>query len=429
MKISIIIPVYNEAKTLIKVVEKVLSANVMEGIEKEIIVVDDGSTDGSTSIVRSLSDSRIKKILLSKNCGKGAAIKQALHLVSGDYILIQDADLEYDPKNYNVLLIPIIKAKAMVVFGSRFLKQNPRRIFYTAGNKLATHIFNFIFGTYLTDIATCYKIFPRELIPQLISVKNNDFIFDVVRVPLAIVKAGYLIHEVPIDYSPRFYKEGKKLLPEHGFSIIFYLFKLLASQYFIGPTRGFGLLEGFLSRKRACRANDLIEKVDRGGTILDIGCGRYPQFLMNTRFAHKYGLDRINDSSTRALFTSLNINFVDADIHNLQALPFSDNYFSVVTMLAVLEHINPKIVPYILVEINRVLKPDGIYVFTTPTPVGDVTLKLLSKLGIVSSIEIAEHKKSYTRIELCTLLNEAGFTKIKFGHFEFFMNRWAIAQK
>lgn len=223
MKLSIIIPVYNEVQTIAEILAEVERADIL-GCEKEIIVVDDGSTDGTREVLQKKNGSieqRMCVIFRTLNGGKGAALKDGLHIATGDYILIQDADMEYPPaENYPVLLKPIIEKQTDVVFGSRYLKKNKRNHFYSLGNKILTAFFNFIFKTHLTDFATCYKIFPRKLIPQLLEIKDDDFVFDVVQLTAVIAKNRYRIKEVPIDYIPRWYSSGKKLKLKHGLRIL-----------------------------------------------------------------------------------------------------------------------------------------------------------------------------------------------------------------
>lgn len=213
MKLSIIIPVFNEKNNIENVIESVKKADAL-GNEKEIIVIDDYSTDGSREILQRIDD--IHLVLAEKNGGKGAAIKLGLPKVTGDFILFQDADLEYSPDDYKNL-IPHA-TKETVVFGSRYLQKNKRN-HLSLGVKMVNIIFNFLFKKSITDIATCYKIFPVSFKNDLLAIKENDFVFDVVQATvLAATKAKH-IHEVGIYYSPRAYAEGKKLRLKHGLRI------------------------------------------------------------------------------------------------------------------------------------------------------------------------------------------------------------------
>lgn len=228
MKLSIIIPVFNEEKTIEILTRKVLEEIKKLSIEAELIIVNDASFDKTSEILermkKNAGDFKFKLINLEKRSGKGGAIKKALSFAEGDYFLIQDADLEYNPQDYPILLEPILNNKTNVVFGSRSLKKNKRNVFWLV-NKILTELFNIFFKTNLTDFSTCYKIFPASLKKDLIAIKANDFSFDVFYLTFTIAKRNILIYEVPISYEPRSYQEGKKLKIKHGFKIFFNIFK------------------------------------------------------------------------------------------------------------------------------------------------------------------------------------------------------------
>ena len=192
-------------------------------------------------------------------------------------------------------------------------------------------------------------------------------------------------------------------------------------------TRGYGLLEKFLAKKRARIANKFIPSSLRKGKILDIGCGTIPFFLIHTKFAHKFGIDPFvnNDIITKK------INLKRFDIEKNIKLPFNDNYFDVITMLAVFEHIEPDKLTDILKEIRRVLKIGGRFILTTPCPWTDKILRIMTKLRLVSKKEIEEHKGAYPHSSLISYFVNAGFdkSKIKLGYFEFYLNTWAYVDK
>jgi glycosyltransferase involved in cell wall biosynthesis len=219
-KLSIIIPCYNEEKTIEELLNKVIDVQLPENWKKEIIVVDDGSTDNTKNILKKYKD-KVKIIFKNKNEGKGAALKEGLKNATGDYILIQDADLEYDPNDYIKLLEPINKNEAQIVIGVR--KFNNFNLFYVGG-KLLTKIFNFFIGSSFSDNATCYKLFPRKLIPQILKYKENDFSFDNVCLSYELFKSGLKIKEIKINYNPR--KEGKKIKIKDGFIVLFKIFDI-----------------------------------------------------------------------------------------------------------------------------------------------------------------------------------------------------------
>lgn len=218
IKISIIIPCYNEKNTLIKIINKIiLSLNNHNFKSYEILIVDDGSSDGTTEIIKDNYSikNNFKTFFHDKNLGKGAAIKTAKNNLSGDIIIIQDADLEYDPNDYNKLIGPILNGDFKVVYGSRVLNQtrygstgfsSKVRIF---GNHVLTIISNFLNNQKLTDAHTCYKAFNRKIF-DLIELEENDFAF-CPEVTSKVANLGLEIHEVPINYNGRNYEEGKKI--------------------------------------------------------------------------------------------------------------------------------------------------------------------------------------------------------------------------
>lgn len=213
MKLSIIIPCYNEKKTIEKIVAKIIKIK----INKEIIIVDDCSNDGTEKIIKSKFNNKIfKKIFHGKNLGKGASIRSARKYISGDIVIIQDADLEYYPSDYLKLINPIIQNKTNVVYGSRILgkkKYNYRKSFYSyyrvIGNSLLTILSNILNNQNLTDAHTCYKVFDTKLFKK-IRLIENDFAF-CPEITSKLSKLNEKIVEVPIKYSGRNYKEGKKI--------------------------------------------------------------------------------------------------------------------------------------------------------------------------------------------------------------------------
>lgn len=191
-------------------------------------------------------------------------------------------------------------------------------------------------------------------------------------------------------------------------------------------TRGYGLLEIFLAKKRAKKVNGLIPERLRSGRILDIGCGTIPFFLINTEFEGKYGIDpSVRLNSGRGMILKR------FDVEGNARFPFRDNFFDAVTMLAVFEHIEPGRLAGVLREIKRVLKPGGRFIMTTPCPWTDRLLRLMARLGLVSSREMEEHKGAYNRASIARYLGRAGFAqgRMGFGYFELFLNNWAYADK
>lgn len=221
-KLSIIIPVFNEEKTIAQCIANVKRAKLPVGWAKEIIVVDDGSFDNTSKIIKKIN--QIKVISYGLNKGKGYAIRQGIKLATGQWIIIQDADLEYDPQDYLSLLKPILFHKAEVVYGSRFIGEHRNLLFWhMVANKFLTLLTNIMYDSTLSDMEVGYKVFPLKLIRAL-NLKENCFGFEV-EITAKILKRGIRIYEVPISYCGREYCEGKKLTWIDGVKAIYVLLK------------------------------------------------------------------------------------------------------------------------------------------------------------------------------------------------------------
>ncbi len=211
MKLSVVMPVYNEVHTLKEVVTAVLATERVH----EFLIIDDGSTDGTRELYSEIQnmDDSIRIILQAKNQGKGKALRTGFDNATGDIVIVQDADLEYDPRDYAAILQPIEEGKAEVVYGSRFRGGPTKTMFFLnmIGNKFITLTANILYNTILTDVETCYKAFKREVI-QSIPLRSNGFDFEA-EVTAKVLKRGYRIWEVPISYNGREYDEGKKIQP------------------------------------------------------------------------------------------------------------------------------------------------------------------------------------------------------------------------
>ena len=231
MKLSIIIPVFNEEKTVAELIDKVVDVRIPK-VEKEIIVVDDGSTDKTVS---KIPKSKIKFIQHEKNMGKGAAVKSGIDKATGDYVIIQDADLEYDPVFIKSLIKPILNKKAQVVYGTRLRRlphlrgeeRNPRFILHFFGNRFLSLVTSILYGVWLTDMETCYKLFPTKA-GKSFKLRSKRFDFEP-EITAKLLKSGYKIMEIPIKTVPRNYSEGKKLRTFHDGTIA--LFALIKYRF------------------------------------------------------------------------------------------------------------------------------------------------------------------------------------------------------
>lgn len=224
--LSILMPVYNEAKTVHEIIARVEATDIGD-VRKELIVVDDGSTDGTRDVLKQLSDSQIHKIYFhGHNMGKGAALRTALTYANGDIILIQDADLEYDPAEYAELIKPILEGRADVVYGSRLTGGKVARAFnfwHFIGNKVLTLTTNVLYNAVLSDMETCYKVFRADVIKN-IQIKSNRFDFEP-EITAKVLRRKYKLYEMPISYYGRDFSEGKKITWRDGFAAVWALVK------------------------------------------------------------------------------------------------------------------------------------------------------------------------------------------------------------
>jgi glycosyltransferase involved in cell wall biosynthesis len=222
MKLSIVVPVYNERALLPTVVERVTEVALPDGLDREVVLVDDRSTDGSREWLEGLARERPDVIVRfhEVNRGKGAALRTGFAEARGDVIVVQDADLEYDPQEYARLLQPILDGRADVVFGTRFLGETHRVLYYwhSLGNWLLTTLSNMLSNLNLTDMECCYKMFRREILEK-ISLREDRFGFEP-EVTAKVARLGCRIYEVPVSYSGRTYAEGKKINWKDGFSAL-----------------------------------------------------------------------------------------------------------------------------------------------------------------------------------------------------------------
>jgi len=214
-KLSVIVPVFNERTTLVEVIRRMRTVELPDGIDREIIIVDDGSTDGTRDVLRQLGDSTVRVLHHDGNYGKGAAVRTGLKVASGDYVLIQDADLEYDPEDWPKMIAPVQRGRAAVVYGSRFTGERRNMLFlHWVGNRVLSLVTNVLYNTTLSDMETCYKLVDRSLLLDL-DLRSERFDIEP-EITAKLLRAGHRPFEVPINYKARTREQGKKIEWQDG---------------------------------------------------------------------------------------------------------------------------------------------------------------------------------------------------------------------
>ncbi len=406
MLLSVIIPVYNEINTIEEIIRRVEATPH----ETDIIVVDDGSSDGTTDILKEL---RIKKshltiIFKENNEGKGAAIREAVPFVKGDFVVIQDADLEYFPEEYDRMIEVLESNKADVVFGTRFLGPHRVHLFtHYMANKILTMLCNILFNTILSDMATGYKMFRAEIF-QSLPLRANGFGFDA-EISGSVFRKKLRVYEVPISYDGRSYEDGKKIRWIDAFIMLFWLLRSRVTTLDIGEETLFRLSS--VNKYYAIFYKRIAPKI--GERVLEIGSGNgnFTRFLMGKK------LVVATDYSQNHLHT-IRRRFVRSDrfrIHSFDATkPPSEELVNhkidTVICLNVLEHIEDDL--NALRNLRALLVPGGKLILLVP-----------SIKALYGSLDIGlEHYRRYSRKELLARVQEAGFEVEE----SFFFNMWGV---
>jgi glycosyltransferase involved in cell wall biosynthesis len=276
MKLSILVPVYNERTVVERSLARVLAAPLPEAMEREVIVVDDCSTDGTREILERLAaaEPSVRLFRHPVNRGKGAAVRTAIQHATGDFCLVQDADLEYDPEEYPALLRPLLDGHADAVFGSRFLVRSQRRVlpfWHSMINKALTGICNMFSNLHLTDMETCYKVFRTELLKS-IPIRSNRFGFEP-EITMKCAKRNFRIYEVPISYHGRSYEEGKKIGWKDGVKALYTILRFwLIDDLYVEPY-GRGVLNNLTGTPQYVRWMTRLIRPYLGDRVLEIGAG------------------------------------------------------------------------------------------------------------------------------------------------------------
>lgn len=398
LTLSVVIPVYNERFTLRELVRRVSGVE----INKEIILVDDGSTDGTTRIVLELAEKMegVRALLQDKNQGKGAAIRRGIQEAKGEFLIIQDGDLEYDPTEYIKLLEPLLSGQADVVYGSRFMS-GPRRVhlfWHTVANKILTLLTNITTNLNLTDMETCYKLFRTDLIKK-IPLRSNRFGFEP-EVTAKIAKLGCRIFEVPISYSGRDYSEGKKIGFKDALSAISIILKFWIIND-IGEAGHHTLARMSELGKYNLEVFQAFERYI-GRRVLEIGAGmgNLSKFLVDREFALLTDHDPIYVSFLRRKFRGYpNVKIEFLDLNKFKAADYRDYSFDTIFCFNVLEHIEED--QRVLKELSAMLSPGGNLILLVPAH-SSLYSPIDKNLG---------HYRRYIKSELQSKIKTAGFVE------------------
>ncbi len=405
--ISILVPVYNERPYLRKCIERVMAAPLPDGLEREIIIVDDGSTDGSAALVDQLAERHtgvIRAFHNQGNQGKGASIRRAVSEMRGQYAVFQDADLEYDPEDYKKLLRPLLQGYADVVYGSRFSSSEMRRVLnyhHALGNLLLTHFSNMFTGLNLTDMETCYKAFRADIL-RTIPIRSMRFGIEP-EITAKVAKRYCVVYEVPISYHGRTYYEGKKITWKDGVSTLYTIVKYWLIDDCFEQRYGHQILQ---SLSQARRFTDWTVDVIHpffGQHILEVGSGigNISRLLLKGESLTLTDVDPVYLEFLENTYRDNDmVSVKKLDItkdSELQALRDNGNLYDTVVCLNVLEHIEDDLAA--LKRIRGILSPGGRLILQVPQYQG-LYGTYDKELG---------HFRRYGKKQLAQLAEQAGF--------------------
>ncbi len=402
--VSILIPLFNEAEYIATLLERVISAPLPEGVEMEVLVVDDASTDGSVQEVEEFQQRHpgvLRLIRSEKNQGKGAALQKAIQEASGDYVIIQDADLEYDPRDYSKLLAPLLSGSADAVFGSRFASTSERRVLYywhSVANHLLTTACNVVSDLNLTDMETCYKAFRAPLLKS-IPLRSRRFGFEP-EITIKLAKRKAVIYEVPISYHGRTYQEGKKIGLKDAIEAMWVIFRY-AMSHDVYNNHDQQILHGF---SLAANFNSWMAGTIRpfiGKEVMEIGAGMgnlTRQLAPKRRRYIATDLDREHLARLKASLAHLpRIEVSVCDLQDSAAFRCYSDQLDTVFCLNVLEHIENDMVG--LQNMHSVLRRGGRAIVLVPEG--------MSVYGRLD--EVLGHYRRYSKEDLVGKMKAAGF--------------------